>query len=70
VVSDELHRVLVVERHWSAEDWKTWAYDSAALRLFPPSTPSKNGKRTPPQRPTATRKPAATAIRRARNPRK
>ena len=35
VVSDELYRVLVVERHWSTEDWQTWAYESAALRLFP-----------------------------------
>jgi AcrR family transcriptional regulator len=37
VVSDELYRVLVVERHWSIEDWQTWAYESAALRLFPQS---------------------------------
>lgn len=70
VVSDELYRVLVVERHWSAEDWKTWAYESAALRLFPPSIPSKDGKRPPVKRPTTTNKQAPTAIGRTRNPRK
>lgn len=70
VVSDELYRVLVVERHWSAEDWKTWAYESAALRLFPPSTPSKDGKRPPAKRPTTTNKQDATAIGRARSPRR
>ena len=69
VVSDELYRVLVVERQWSAEDWKTWAYESAAVRLFPQSTPSKDAKRPPPKRPTAT-KQDATAIGRARSPRK
>lgn len=70
VVSNELYQVLVVERHWSAEDWKTWAYDSAALRLFPKSTPSKRGKRPLPRHPTVTHEEAATAIRHARNPRK
>lgn len=35
VVSNELYRILVVERHWPTEAWKTWAYESAAFRLFP-----------------------------------
>lgn len=39
VVSDELYRVLVVERGWSPEDWRAWAYESVLLRLFPTSTP-------------------------------
>lgn len=35
VVSNELHRILVIERHWPKEAWERWAYESAAFRLFP-----------------------------------
>ena len=35
VVSNELHRILVIERHWPTEAWERWAYNSAACRLFP-----------------------------------
>lgn len=35
IVSDELYRVLVIERHWSIDAWNAWAYDSATIRLFP-----------------------------------
>jgi AcrR family transcriptional regulator len=35
VVSNELHRILVIERHWPMEAWERWAYESAAFRLFP-----------------------------------
>ena len=35
VVSNELHRILVIERHWPDEAWQRWAYESAAFRLFP-----------------------------------
>ena len=35
VLSVELYRLLVIERSWSIADWRRWAYDSVALRLFP-----------------------------------
>lgn len=35
VASDELHRLLVVERRWSSEEWRQWTYQSAAMLLFP-----------------------------------
>jgi AcrR family transcriptional regulator len=34
-VSDELYRILVIQRHWPVTDWKEWAYDGAAFRMFP-----------------------------------
>lgn len=51
VVSDELYRVLVVERHWSTDAWKTWAYDSATFRLFPTKGPGEDGNRSRSRRP-------------------
>lgn len=35
VVSNELRRILVIERHWPKEAWEQWAYESAGFRLFP-----------------------------------
>jgi AcrR family transcriptional regulator len=34
-VSDELYRILVVQRRWPIEDWRHWAYEGAAFRMFP-----------------------------------
>ncbi|MEO7421341.1 MAG: TetR/AcrR family transcriptional regulator [Ornithinibacter sp.] len=38
LVSVELYQLLVVERHWTSEDWMAWAYDDAARCLFPNAT--------------------------------
>lgn len=38
VVSNELRRILVIERHWPKEAWEQWTYESAAFRLFPHPT--------------------------------
>lgn len=35
LVSVELYQLLVVERHWTSDDWMAWAYDDAARCLFP-----------------------------------
>jgi AcrR family transcriptional regulator len=35
LVSDDLHRLLVVERGWPAAAWKDWAYHTAAHWFFP-----------------------------------
>ena len=46
-VSDELYRILVVQRHWSVKDWREWAYDGAAFRMFPePLTCSADKRRS------------------------
>ena len=35
VISSELYRLLVLERGWPERDWRTFAYDTVAFRLFP-----------------------------------
>jgi AcrR family transcriptional regulator len=66
VVSNELHQLLVLERHWTPHDWQTWAHDSAALRLFPQPTPN-----TTAAKPRAgTHQQAATTNGRTGSPRK
>ncbi len=52
VISDELYRLLVLERHWPSQDWKAWAHDSAARRLFPDSMRTTDETRPPPARKT------------------
>ncbi|HZD74281.1 MAG TPA: TetR/AcrR family transcriptional regulator [Actinomycetota bacterium] len=39
LVSDDVYRLLVVERRWPAEAWKTWTYNTAAHWLFPGRAP-------------------------------
>jgi AcrR family transcriptional regulator len=34
-VSDELYRLLVLERQWSRDDWMTWTEEEIAQRLAP-----------------------------------
>lgn len=34
-VSNELHQMLVIERHWTKDAWERWAYESVAFRIFP-----------------------------------
>ena len=49
VVSNELRRMLVTERHWPKEAWEQWAYESAAFRLFPhPTLDQRKQKRSAP----------------------
>ena len=55
VVSNELYRLLVVERQWPVEDWKAWAHQSAAFRLFPDANQGDNGERAPTGRRPASR---------------
>ncbi len=40
LISDELHRLLAVERSWSPKDWKAWVHRTAAFHLFPGAVPS------------------------------
>ena len=70
VVSNELHRLLVVERHWTPQDWQTWAYDSAALRLFPQPTPNTKTTATTAKPRASTHQQGATTNGRTRKPRK
>jgi AcrR family transcriptional regulator len=35
VLSEELHRLLVVERQWPIDRWKAWTYEIAVTQLFP-----------------------------------
>jgi hypothetical protein len=47
-VSDELYRILVIQRHWPVRDWREWAYDGAAFRMFPqPLVGSADNRRSP-----------------------
>ena len=55
VVSNELHRLLVIERQWPVEDWRAWAHQSAAFRLSPDANHGDNGKRAPTRRRPASR---------------
>ena len=55
VVSNELHRLLVVERQWPVEDWRAWAHQSAAFRLLPDANHGDNGKQAPAGRRPASR---------------
>jgi AcrR family transcriptional regulator len=70
VVSNELHRLLVLERHWTPQAWQTWAYDSAALRLFPQPTPNTNATPTKAKARTNKHQQGATTNGRTRSPRK
>ena len=47
-VSDELYRILVIQRRWPIKDWRDWAYDGAAFRMFPqPLNRSADNRRSP-----------------------
>ena len=35
LVSVEVYHLYVVERHWTADEWKVWALAAAARCLFP-----------------------------------
>lgn len=50
LVSVEVYHLYVVERHWSADEWKAWAYDDAARWLFP-NAAATDDKATVPQGP-------------------
>jgi AcrR family transcriptional regulator len=44
LVSDDLFRLLVVERRWSRERWRTWVFQTAAHWLFPAASATGRGR--------------------------
>jgi AcrR family transcriptional regulator len=53
-ISDELYRILVIQRNWIVEDWKTWAYEGAAFRMFPDAHPDYAGRHSRGRPPAAS----------------